>query len=521
MSQEPQTVADDFVGRVIDDRYAIVSKLGEGGMGAVYEAEQIALQRRVALKVIHPSFAGDGEVRARFAREATASGQLDGHPHVASALDFGTLPDGSLYLVMQLVSGPSLREILDRGALPWERALQIATQIADALSAAHAKGIVHRDLKPDNVSMIRREDDREVAKVLDFGIARVMTPSDAPPDQQTKLTRVGTIMGTPGYMAPEQAVGDAVDERADLYALGVMIWEMLVGRIPFDGPDFTTIVGKQFAETPEAPSVAAKDPTIPAELDRVVLSLLARSPAERPASASEVLRTLEQIGRASTTEFRPATGSIALSGQRASAQTTVQPGLPALPKMDPEVLRRQLEELRPKLEAKLPEKLRPHSLVIGASIVGLLLFVLIVVVGKLVFAPPAPGTPAAVEAAVRTDADDVPALSPELAAAVETLANSEEAAARAAAASTVAAAADNPAMPPYAVQLAALETARSCRVRKAAVAELIRIDDERALRYVRRLHESPRRGCGFLNSRDCHACMRDELAQAVDELGGL
>lgn len=509
MSEPPDAVAEDFVGREIDGRYRIVAKLGEGGMGAVYEAEQIALQRPVALKVIHPSFAGDGEIRARFAREATASGQLDGHPHVASALDFGTLPDGSLYLVMQLVRGPSLRDVLDHGRIPWERALQIATQIADALSAAHAKGIVHRDLKPDNVSLIRREDDREVAKVLDFGIARVMAPADAPATQQTKLTRVGTIMGTPGYMAPEQAVGDAVDERADLYALGIMIWEMLVGRIPFDGPDFTSIVGKQFAETPEPPSLAANDASIPPELDRLVLALLARAPADRPGSASEVLRSLEQIGRASTSEFRPATGSIPLAG------STTRAGVPvAAEAVAPHAA------LRQRLEGALPEKLRPHAVVVFASVLGVVLFVAIVVVGRIVLGPPEPGTPAAVAAAVETDAPNAPELAPELATAVETLANGTDAAARTRAAAAVAAAADNPAMPAYAVQLAALETARSCRARKAALAELVRLGDERALPFVRRLHESPRRGCGFLNSRDCQACIRDDLAQALTALGG-
>ncbi|MBK8593318.1 MAG: serine/threonine protein kinase, partial [Sandaracinaceae bacterium] len=157
-------------GDLIDGRYRVISLLAEGGMGAVFLAEHMGLSKEVALKVIHKGIAGDGDMRARFAREAMASAQID-HPHVASTLDIGALPDGSAYLVMPLIRGPSLADTLDSGPMPWPRAVSIGAQIADALEAAHAAGIVHRDLKPDNVVLTARDDGRDHVKVLDFGIA--------------------------------------------------------------------------------------------------------------------------------------------------------------------------------------------------------------------------------------------------------------------------------------------------------------------------------------------------------------
>jgi serine/threonine protein kinase len=224
----PQPIADPWLGRVLDDRYRITERLGEGGMGAVFVAEHLKLRKLVALKVIRAELAGNGEVAARFAREAMATAQFE-HPHVASAIDFGTLAEGGAYLVMQLVRGQSLRDLLDqRGQLPWPMACELLAQVADALSAARTVGIVHRDLKPENILVEVREDGSYLAKILDFGIAHVAphpaTPVSGQGDEAHVLTRIGTVMGTPGYMSPEQAVGDRVDHRTDLYALGVVLW---------------------------------------------------------------------------------------------------------------------------------------------------------------------------------------------------------------------------------------------------------------------------------------------------------
>ena len=227
--------AASWIGRVIDGRYRIDRVLGQGGMGAVFVAEHLTLAKPVALKIILPQLAGDAELAQRFAREAMVSAKLE-HPHVASALDYGTLAEGGAYLVMQLARGRGLRAWLHGRADP-RTAIAIGAQIADALGAAHAHGIVHRDLKPENV-IVEERDGGLHARVLDFGIARVADAAkgDAP------LTRLGTVMGTAGYMAPEQAVGEAVDARADVYALGVILWELVAGKTLFDQDDLGAIV---------------------------------------------------------------------------------------------------------------------------------------------------------------------------------------------------------------------------------------------------------------------------------------
>jgi serine/threonine protein kinase len=212
---------DDWIGQVIDNRYRIVELLGEGGMGAVFAAEHLKLRKQVALKIIRAEFASNPVIEARFAREATATSKLE-HPHVASAVDYGTLPDGGAFLVTQLVRGVSLARQLERGRMRWAVAADLGAQVADALAAAHAAGIVHRDLKPDNILVETRDDGKFHVKVVDFGIAR-LTEEAIGDGTLRPLTRMGAIIGTPGYMAPEQAVGEPVDARGDLYALGVIV----------------------------------------------------------------------------------------------------------------------------------------------------------------------------------------------------------------------------------------------------------------------------------------------------------
>jgi tRNA A-37 threonylcarbamoyl transferase component Bud32 len=304
---EPST--ESAIGRVIDGRYRILERLGEGGMGAVFVAEHLQLQKRVALKTIHGQFADNREMAARFAREAMTSAHIE-HPNVVSALDFGELPEGGAYLVMQLVRGPSLREHLDaHGKLAWPEACRLLAQVADALVTAHASGIVHRDLKPENVLLVQGDDGLPMVKVLDFGIAHVTAQSMAPAPAGKPLTQVGVVIGTPGYMPPEQAMGQGVDERADLYALGVMLWELVMGKGPFAGGSFTEIVTKQLSAA--APELAPPGRPAPAELRTLVSSLLDGAPAKRPAAAflvRDTLRTLAQqavAGDAVSLRWRP------------------------------------------------------------------------------------------------------------------------------------------------------------------------------------------------------------------------
>jgi serine/threonine-protein kinase len=285
---------DPLVGSTVAGRYRIERLLGTGGMGAVYRAEHVHMRKTVALKVLHKEFVGVNEVVARFEREAVAAGRIE-HPNVAPATDFGKLEDGSFYLVLEYVDGTSLRALIERGPLEWQRAVAIARQVVSALIAAHAAGIVHRDLKPDNVMLVPLADGGERVKVLDFGIARVSSP-DAQDVQKaaTHLTKVGAVMGTVAYMSPEQALGEEVDERTDLYALGVIVHEMISGRVPFDADSAAQILAKQITEAPP-PLPAGAPPALAA----LVAELLRKTRIERPPSARAVLERLEALGSAS------------------------------------------------------------------------------------------------------------------------------------------------------------------------------------------------------------------------------
>ena len=251
--------AEALVGTIISGRYRIERVIGEGGMGAVYQAEHTHMRKRVAVKVLHAEMSRMPEVVARFEREAMAAAHIE-HPHVVTATDFGKLEDGAFFLALEFVEGKSLRSQIGLGPLELGRALHVARQIASALGRAHQLGIVHRDLKPENVMLVEREGDPDFVKVLDFGIAKVPVgdlASHADPAQPV-LTRAGAIYGTPEYMAPEQALGQPVDARADLYALGIMTYEMLVGWRPFVAE---SAVQLSMQVTAPVPPMAERAPT--------------------------------------------------------------------------------------------------------------------------------------------------------------------------------------------------------------------------------------------------------------------
>jgi hypothetical protein len=300
---DPGTVLDvapSLLGQVVAGRYRVEALLGEGGMGAVYRAEHVQLEKPVALKVLHPEMTARPEVVRRFEREALASARIQ-HPHVVNATDFGKLDDGAFFLVLEYVSGKSLRRVIDeRGALPPAHALGLAIQIADALAAAHQAGVVHRDLKPENVMLLdAHEDGVGFVKVLDFGIAKLSNAKTG-----EALTRHGAIFGTPEYMAPEQARGDKVDERADLYALGVILYELLAGRVPFSAPEIVTVLLKQINDKPPA-----LPKSVPRPIADYVLTLLAKELADRPASAQEASRRLRALASTVSFDAAPAPSS--------------------------------------------------------------------------------------------------------------------------------------------------------------------------------------------------------------------
>jgi serine/threonine-protein kinase len=305
LSEAPPTEAlQALVGTVIAERYQVEALLGSGGMGAVYRAKHLHMQKVVALKILHRSMASVSEVVKRFEREAVAAARVE-HPNVTKATDFGLLPDGTFYLIMEYVDGVNLRNVLDSGPLPLPRVAKIARQVASALAAAHALGIVHRDLKPDNVMLVDRPNDPDFVKVLDMGIAKLPAETAS---AGAALTRVGTVLGTPQYMAPEQAAGNAVDHRADLYALGVIIYEMLTGQPPFSGNDVMSVLVKQLTEpTPKLPA------SVPADWSTLVMHLLEKEPDARLQTASEACSRLNALDDSEPVDSPPEASVAALT----------------------------------------------------------------------------------------------------------------------------------------------------------------------------------------------------------------
>lgn len=289
-ANETPDTDDPLIGTVIADRYRLLRRVGEGGMGAVYEGEHVGLRKRVAVKFLHAELSRIPDVVARFEREAIAAANLD-HPNVVAAHDFGKTADGQFYLVLDFVEGGSLRDLLDtEKRLPPARALHIARHIAAALHRAHSVGIVHRDLKPENVVLVEREGDRDFAKVIDFGIAKIAPGKLG--EKGSALTQAGMVFGTPEYMAPEQALGAKIDHRADLYSFGVMVFEMLVGQRPFTDDDVMTLLGKHMTAPPPLASTLVPPGTLPPSVDSVLARMLAKSPSERYGSALEFVQAL-------------------------------------------------------------------------------------------------------------------------------------------------------------------------------------------------------------------------------------
>jgi eukaryotic-like serine/threonine-protein kinase len=259
---------ENLSGVVVDGRYRVLRLIGEGGMGGVYEAEHVEIGRHVALKILHAIFSSHPETVARFRAEARAATRI-GHPNIVEVLDSGTTDDGRVYFVMELLSGVDLARIMAESRIvPAARALPITLQICKALHAAHEAGIVHRDLKPENIFLTERDGQRDVVKILDFGIAKNVELGT----RDDRLTHPGIAMGTPEYMAPEQAAGQDVDRRIDVYATGALLYEMLTGHLPHEGENMMQVLSKK-ANPPEPPSAFRRD--MPEELERVILRTLA------------------------------------------------------------------------------------------------------------------------------------------------------------------------------------------------------------------------------------------------------
>jgi len=268
--------------RVIDNKYRVEQVLGRGGMGAVYRARDVRLDRLVAVKVVRPDLLDDNDARRRFRREAQLVARLQ-HPGIVSIFDFGTLDSGGAYLVMELVRGEDLRKVLQReGRLEPARAVRILTAVCGAIEAAHLEGVLHRDLKPENILLPGGDVE---AKVLDFGVAKLVedrVKDNEPVQPQATLTMAGTVVGTPAYMAPEQMRAESPGPRTDVFALGVIAYEMLTGDLPFGTGPLTDVV---VAQSRGAKPIRGYDVTIGPSLDRAIMRALSLVPDERPASA--------------------------------------------------------------------------------------------------------------------------------------------------------------------------------------------------------------------------------------------
>ena len=309
-SDGAQELVRRLVGTTVAGRYKVQQLIGEGGMGAVFLVEHNVIRKRLALKVLNREMMRNPEMVARFEREALAAAHID-HPNVVAATDSGRTDDGALFVVLEYIDGKSLRDRLNYGPMPAPAALHIAKQIASALLRAHGLGIIHRDLKPENVMLVLRDGDSNFVKVLDFGLAKLSISALLEGESETSvrrsevLTRYGAVFGTPAYMAPEQAAGGEVDGRTDLYALGVVLYEMLSGVLPFDGDDSAALLRMHVVA--KVPTLKERAPhiKIPPALEALVMRLLEKKPESRIQSAKLLLEALDTLIAAEGLKYDP------------------------------------------------------------------------------------------------------------------------------------------------------------------------------------------------------------------------
>ncbi len=276
----PPNSTDPLLGVTVQGRYRIIRQIGEGGMGIVYEAEHVLIEKRVALKVLREDFSSRPEVVERFRQEAKSASRI-GHEHIVDISDFGETPDGQNYFVMEMLDGEDVASVLAReGTLAPTRAVHIALQCCRALGAAHVKGIVHRDMKPENIFLVQRDGHADFVKLVDFGIAK-MSDIETQGAPGRKLTKTGMIFGTPEYMSPEQAAGRPLDHRVDVYAVGIILYESVTGRVPFIADSFMGVLTQHMFEEPPPLREANPHVTASPELEAIIAQAMSKDPMQR------------------------------------------------------------------------------------------------------------------------------------------------------------------------------------------------------------------------------------------------
>ena len=293
---------DPLLGQVVDGRYSVEAVIGEGGMGTVYRVRHTSLGRCLALKALRSDLTNDAEISARFIHEARIAASVS-HPGLVQILDFGNLPTGQPYLVMELLDGAPLSTVLRHGPLSQARAVAIACKIAEALGALHAAQVVHRDLKPDNIQ-IRVLEDGDDVRIVDFGLAKIIGG--------TRFTRQGVVFGTPYYMSPEQASGQSIDARADVYALGVVLYEMLVGRVPFEADTYMGVLTQHIYMKPVPPSERLPGESGLGPVERIVLRCLQKRPERRFQSMVELVAAFAALPPGTLSNEAPAAAAAPL-----------------------------------------------------------------------------------------------------------------------------------------------------------------------------------------------------------------
>jgi serine/threonine-protein kinase len=381
-------LGDPLLGSTIDGRYEVMELLGEGGMGHVYEVRHVALDRRFAMKALRRDLARDDELAARFIQEAKATASVR-HPNVVEITDFGKLPDGAPYFVMELLVGQTLGHVIKSGGpIPARRAVRIVKQVAGALAAAHAAGIVHRDLKPDNVFLVggvvggSASDD---VRVVDFGAAKIVGSS--------RVTRQGIVFGTPHYMSPEQASGQPVDHRADVYSLGIIMYEMFTGRVPFEADTYMGVLTQHMFVQPLRPSQVSPAARELGALEEITMVCLAKKPEERYASMEDLSAALDEVVQV-----------------RSDGHVQISPQLGSRPSKPPASLRyRMADELEPPSLAEMrvaidsvlpPRRPVPWGWILGAGAALVLATAVWGVARQVTKAPPVLVAPAASAASV-------------------------------------------------------------------------------------------------------------------------